>query len=299
MPLFDFALLYAGLYLLKIYWEQNHKYVEGGAYPPEFGLVVLPLYTLLWMLGVAVSGGYDKSVKISDIFRGVAAGTFTILIVYALLSEEFRYSRAIVLLGTLWAVGTFIITRGLRQFVKTRSFNFEKGVRKRSVIVADEEESARIAELLKQTGNTADVIGVVNVHKKMPNSLGMYDQLNEVAHIYGISEIIFSSKDLSVSEIIAEMDRLKSLETEYKIAPPESIFIIGSSNVNTRGELYMIDLNTINRPENKRIKRAFDVSVSFLLLLSLPVWLFVVKRPGGFAGNIFRVLSGKISWVGF
>ena len=299
LPLFDFAWLYAGLFLLKEYWEHNHKYVEGGAYPPEFGLVVLPVYALFWMLGLALSGGYDKSVKVSDIFRGVGAGTLLILIVYALLSEEFRYSRAIILLGAIWAVGSFIATRALRQFSKTRSFNFEKGVRKRCVIVADADEYRRIGELLKQTGNTADVIGVVNVHEKMPNGLGMYDQLNEVIQVYGVSEIIFSSKDLSVSEIIAEMDRLKSLETEYKIAPPESIFIIGSSNVNTRGELYMIDLNTINRPENKRIKRAFDVSVSFLFLVFLPLWLFVVKKPARFIGNIFRVLSGKVSWVGF
>lgn len=299
MPLFDFAWLYAGLFLLKEYWEHNHKYIEGGAYPLEFSLVVLPLYALLWMLGAALSGGYDKSVKVSDIFRGVGVGTLIILIVYALLSEGFRYSRAIILLGAIWAVVSFIATRALRQFAKTRSFNFEKGVRKRSVIVADAEEYRRIADLLKQTGNTADVIGVVNVHEKMPAGLGMYYQLNEVIQVYGVSEIIFSSKDLTVSEIIAEMDRLKSLETEYKIAPPESIFIIGSSNVNTRGELYMIDLNTINRPENRRIKRAFDVSVSLLFLALLPLLVFVVKHPGRFLGNIFRVLGGRVSWVGF
>jgi len=299
LPFFDFACLYGGLFLLKIYWEQNHKYIEGGAYPPEFSLIVLPSYTLLWMLGVALSGGYDKSVKVSDIFRGVGVGTLFILIVYALLSEEFRYSRAIVLLGVIWAVATFIITRGIRQFAKTRSFNFEKGLRKRCVIVADEAEYKRITDLLKQTGNTADVIGVVNVQQKMPGNLGMYDQLNEVIQIYGVSEIIFSSKDLSVSEIIGQMDRLKGHETEYKIAPPESIFIIGSSNVNTRGELYMLDLNTINRPENKRIKRAFDVSASMLFLLLSPVMLFIVKNRGGFISNIFRVLSGKYSWVGF
>jgi GT2 family glycosyltransferase len=299
MPLFDFAWLYAGLFLLKLYWEQNHKYVEGGEYPIEFSLLVLPIYAIIWMLGVAVSGGYDKSVKISDLFRGIGLGTLVILIFYALLSEEYRYSRAIIILGAVWAVGTFIFTRAIRQFAKTRSFNFEKGVRKRSVIVADEEESKRITELLKQTGNTADVIGVVNVNQKMSTGLGMYDQLNEVIQIYGISEIIFSSKDLSVSEIIAEMDRLKSLETEYKIAPPESIFIIGSSNVNTRGELYMIDLNTINRPENKRIKRALDVSLSFLFVILFPVIIFFVKNKGGFISNILKVLSGRISWVGF
>lgn len=299
MPLLDFSFLYAGLYILKEYWEHNHKYVEGGTYPLLFSLVVLPFYALTWIIGVGLSGGYDKSVKISDLFRGVGLGTLFILIFYALLSEEYRYSRAIILLGAVWAIAAFVVSRGLLQFYKTRSFNFEKGIKKRSVIVADEEEYKRISELLKQTGNTAEVIGVIHVHHKMPGSLGTYEQLSEVVKIYRISEIIFSSKDLSVSEIIGLMDRLKDLDTEYKIAPPESVFIIGSSNVNTRGELYMIDLNTINRPENKRIKRAFDVSVSLAFIFLSPLLFFVVKDKSGFVANSFRVLLGKLTWVGF
>lgn len=299
LPFFDFSVLYAFLFLLKTYWEQNHKYVEGGAYPPEFSYYVLPAYALLWMLGLAVSGGYGKNYRIAQIVRGVGGGTLLILIVYALLSEEFRYSRAIILMGAIGAVAAFILTRSVAQFVRTRSFNFEKSIRKRCVIVAEADEYIRIGELLKQTGNTADVIGVVNVHTPMPGNLGMMDQLGEVIQIYGVTEIIFSSKDLTVADIIAQMDRLKSLDTEYKIAPPESIFIIGSSSVNTRGELYMIDLNSINRPENKRTKRVVDISVSLLFLLFFPFWIWKVKNKAGWFSNIFQVLSGKISWVSF
>jgi GT2 family glycosyltransferase len=299
LPFFDFSVLYVFLFLLKTYWEQNHKYVEGGAYPPEFSYFVLPAYALLWMLGLAVSGGYGKNYRIAQIVRGVGGGTLVILIVYALLSEEFRYSRAIILIGAVAAVGAFSITRMILQFIKTGSFNFERGIKKRCVIVADEEEYIRISDLLKQTGNVADVIGMVNVRAKLPGSLGTIHQLGEVIQIYGITEIIFSSKDLTVADIIAQMDRLKSFDTEYKIAPPESIFIIGSSSVNTRGELYMMGLNSINSPENKRRKRVVDISASFLFLLGLPLLIWRVRSKQGFISNIFRVISGKVTWVGF
>ena len=299
MPLFDFGLLYTGLFLIKIYWEQNHKYVEGGAYPAEFGYVVLPLYALIWILSAAANGAYKSRPLISDLIRSAGIGTVIILIVYALLSEEYRYSRAIILLGGAWTAATLMITRAAREFSRTGSVNFEKGITKRCVIVADPEEYRRIFDLLKQTGNTAEIIGAVNVKEKMPERLGMYNQLNEVIQIYGITEIIFSSKDLSVAEIIAQMDRLKGLDTEYKIAPPESIFIIGSSNVNTRGEMYMIDLNAINRPENKRLKRGSDLLLSSVFLAFYPLLMWWVKNKSGFLRNIFRVFSGKYSWVGF
>lgn len=299
LPLFDFGLLYAGLLLLKTYWEQNHKYVEGGTYPDEFTFVALPIYCITWMIGLALAGGYDRTNRFAEIIRGVGLGTFILLTVYALLSEEYRFSRAIILLGAIWAVSSFTLIRSIRQFIRTRSFNFEKGIRKRCVIVADADEFQRINELLKQTGNAADIIGVVNVNDKSAGSLGMYHQLNEVIQIYGITELIFSSKDLSISDIIAQMDRLKGTDTEYKIAPPESIFIIGSSSVNTRGELYMIDLNGINRPENKRLKRMLDLSVSICFILLLPLLIWVTRNKSGFLTNIFRVFSGQLSWVGF
>ncbi len=85
----------------------------------------------------------------------------------------------------------------------------------------------------------------------MPNGLGMYYQLNEVIQVYGVSGNHFFVQRPDRIRNHCGNGPLKSLETEYKIAPPESIFIIGSSNVITRGELYMIDLNTINRPRKQ------------------------------------------------
>jgi GT2 family glycosyltransferase len=299
LPLFDFVLLYSGLYLIKVYWEQNHKYVEGGGYPSEFTYIMLPAYSLIWLMTAAVNGAYKKKPVISGLLRGAGMGTLIILIFYALLSEEYRYSRAIILLGGGWTALALIVARAIREFIRKGSFNFEKGIAKRCIIVADGSEYRRIFDLLKQTGNTSEIIGAVNISEKMPERLGMHDQLHELIPIYGATEIIFSSKDLSISGIIDQMEQLKHFDAEYKIAPPESQFIIGSSNVNTRGEMYRIDLEVINRSENKRLKRATDLSLSVLFLVLFPAALFFIKSKSHFLKHIFQVLSGKKSWVGF
>ena len=86
---------------------------------------------------------------------------------------------------------------------------------------------------------------------------------------------------------------------EFKIAPPESLSIIGSNSIVTAGDLYVIDINNVGRPENRRNKRLFDLLSSlFLLLFS---WLFVwfQHRKMGFLANCVKVLAGAYSWVGY
>jgi len=86
---------------------------------------------------------------------------------------------------------------------------------------------------------------------------------------------------------------------EYKIAPPESLSIIGSHSINTPGDLYLIDFESINKPSNRRNKKFFDVASSIIMLAGTPILVFMVKHPAQALVNIFRVLTGRYSWVGF
>ncbi|MPM71688.1 hypothetical protein SDC9_118658 [bioreactor metagenome] len=124
-------------------------------------------------------------------------------------------------------------------------------------------------------------------------------QLNEIVHIYRINEIIFCAKNISSQDIISLMSGLTERSIEFKIAPPESLYIIGSNNINHPGDFYVYNINNISRPENLRRKRILDISVSFLLLILLPLLFWIMRSPFGFARNVFAVLSGCRSWVGY
>ena len=90
-----------------------------------------------------------------------------------------------------------------------------------------------------------------------------------------------------------------SQKVDYKIAPPESMSIIGSNSIDTAGDLYVIDINTVSKPVNKRNKRVFDVVSSFSLLMIFPLVMWTQKNPFGFVANLFRVLFGMRSWIGY
>jgi hypothetical protein len=87
---------------------------------------------------------------------------------------------------------------------------------------------------------------------------------------------------------------------EYKIVPEESLSIIGSRSKNAAGELYTIDIEfSIVQPMHQRNKRFLDVIFSLILLISLPISIGFMEQKIGLIRNIFTVIFGKKSWVGY
>jgi lipopolysaccharide/colanic/teichoic acid biosynthesis glycosyltransferase len=95
------------------------------------------------------------------------------------------------------------------------------------------------------------------------------------------------------------MSALQDLRVDYKIAPEDSLSIIGSNSINTAGELYTVNINSINRAENKRNKRLLDLSACLVMILLLPLMVFIVSQPLGLLRNIFLVLVSSRSWVSY
>jgi len=95
------------------------------------------------------------------------------------------------------------------------------------------------------------------------------------------------------------MLRLEDIDVSFKIAPPESLSIIGSNSIDTAGDLYVVDFNTIIKPHNIRNKRLADMAISSLFLLFSPVLILFIRPINGFYKNCFYVLLGIKSWVGF
>ena len=95
------------------------------------------------------------------------------------------------------------------------------------------------------------------------------------------------------------MSSIKGRDVEYKIAPPESMYIIGSNSANDAGELYVIDLNNIASRKNKRNKRLIDLMASTLFLITSPLILLFQKKPLNLFRNIVLVFTGNYSWIGY
>lgn len=101
-PIIDFLLLYVSIYGFTFFWSTNLK-GDIAYYPPLFYLAILPAYVSIWILCNMIQGVYRPSTSINNYFSGATLGAFLILIIYNFLPLNYRYSRAIVLAGTVFA----------------------------------------------------------------------------------------------------------------------------------------------------------------------------------------------------
>jgi O-antigen biosynthesis protein len=301
-PAIDFLVICLGLFLIKDFYETHFKSVQG-FYSQHLINYAFPAYTLVWMTFAFLSGGYDAPLKLSRIIRGVLVGSAFILIGYSLLPEAYRFSRALILLGTSWALLVYTFTRLLYRGLNIKRFRwYGKTIEKRIAIVGDEEEFNRVSLLLQQTKLNPNYVAFVSNEAngvKHPKYIGHFYQISEIISIHQINEIIFCAKNISSQNIIQQMLSLVTKGVEFKIAPPESLSIIGSSHIDTAGDLYMIDINNVGRSENRRKKRLFDISISILVLVWFPILIWIQTHKGNFLVNAIKVLLGLYSWVGY
>ena len=300
LPILDALLIFLGYLFITPYWETVH-FGNADYYPSAFMQIAVPVYIVFWLLGIFFSGGYKNPVNLYKLVRGLFWGLISILLIYSLVDEKFRFSRALILLGCVWAVFILVLVRLTFHALKIKQFRLDFKRTKRIAIVGHSTEATRVKHLLELTQIQSELAGFIalDYSDKGQNYIGQLNQISEIIRINRINEIIFCAENISSAQIIRAMLDLTQLDVDYKIAPPESISIIGSNSIHTAGELYVVNVNAISKQSNKHNKRMLDIFVSFILLFTSPVVVWLFKSKSSFISNILHVISGKKTWVGY
>lgn len=298
LPALDAAVIYLGLVLLKNFWA-NYYYHDPNWFKTNVLWFNFPLYILIWLSTVWLSGGYDTRYSLGRLLRGLGLGTLVLSAVYGFLDLDYRPSRALVLMGAVWAVCATVFVRMAGHFWEFGNFSIGRSPNKNLLVAGSHEECERVLGLLNRMGaGGKNFIGRVGNDPK-GERLGAMTQLPELARIYAANEIIFCSKDIGPREIMANMARIGPA-VAYKIVPEESLSIIGSSSKDEPGELYTIDIRyNIAQPSHRRDKRLLDLALCLLLLLFLPFWVLFSSKRKTWGGNWFQVFWGRKTWVGY
>jgi O-antigen biosynthesis protein len=302
LPILDIITLFAGLYLVKFFWESNQVIGHGSDYPAELLAYIFPLYILLWMLGLLLSKCYSTPFSIIKISRGIFIGSVLIIVVYAFLEESHRFSRALIILGTVSSFIAAFINRLIYNYLKYKDLKFKRELC--LGIVGSSAETERVFNLLKDSNLEFNFVGFVSSttdnNFKPEMYIGHIDQLDEIIEIYHLNELIFCSKDVSSHHIINTMTRIRHRNLLYKIAPEETLFVIGSHNKNEPGDYYTINIKlSIDTTANRFSKRLLDIFLALFFMLSSPILILFQHNGAGFVRNLFSILTGKKTWVGY
>lgn len=297
--LFDALIGYSGLLAVERFWSVYH-FQDVHYFDDMLKWINYPIYVLFWIVSSYYSGAYDHPYKLRRLIRGILFGSLLLTSVYGLLPGDLRPSRAVILIGASWMLSFAIILRISRHFIKYRDFRLGGPKDSRLLIVGEESESVRVKAMLHQVGARKNILGILSpVKEEASISLGSIEDLEEIVNIYKVEELIFCSSNIASSEIMKWMTRLGS-NLEYKIVPKDSQSIIGSSSKNTSGEVYTVDIRyNIDSSIHRRNKRVFDVFISISFLLLCPILLIFQQDKFNFIKNIFRVILGSKTWVGY
>lgn len=288
----DFLFLLGGLFALTNQWTINDVH-----FPQSILIISLPFYTSVWLFYSWIFGLYDRDYKIINILKSLSFGTVFILVIYALLPKDWQFSRLYILIGSLWSFLYFIVSRMFVSLVLNGNLGLINR-HKTFAIVGDEIEFQRVSEILKGTGKFK-LFRVSPTNIREENSVGTVDQLDQIAHINKIDEIIFCAKNTESKKIIFWMTHLNSEKLDFKIAQPDTSFLIGSNSIENAGELYVLNINAISKSDNKRIKRILDVLFSVVLVILSPFLIWIYKHKLNFLQNIFNVLLSKKTLIGY
>ena len=297
LPLIDAGLILLSFWLVKNGWN---SYVKTEVhYENRLLWIAFPSFTVFYLLAAYYAGLYDRWYKRSELISSTIIATLVLLAGYALLPEQYRFSRGIILFGALLSFIMISILRWLLVRFNVLDTRKEKEAQLTTLVVASPEEYKEVLLLLQQAGLHQKMLGRIAVNVNDGKAAGYWKNLDQLVATLPYKEIIYCSGTLRYADILQSLQQLPA-GTRSGICASGSSSVVGSRSANAAGESLSKENGfNLSNPYNKRLKRLTDVTVALLSLLFFPLQFLLQRKPGSFFKNCFRVLLGSHTWIGY
>jgi len=297
LPIIDAGLILLSFWLMKNIWNE---YVRTDIqYQNKLLWIAFPAYTVFYLITAYYAGLYDRWYKWSELFRSSVVATIVLLAAYAMLPEQYRFSRAIILFGAMLAFALISLLRLILIQLNVLNSNKDRDEHTQTIIAGSAEEFEAAKQLLKDAGLKQRVLGRIAVHADDNDGIGSVKNIKGLSSVIPFREIIFCQGRLSYAEIIEVIQQLPP-SINVKIHAHGTTSIIGSNSKDSSGEVVSQENGfKLSDPYNRRLKRLLDVSISIFSIITFPVHLIFVRKPLSFLKNCFQVLFARKTWIGY
>ena len=307
----DFIFFDLSLFIAEQFYKNVTEWV---GFDPQAYLVVYTVPALIQIFVSALTGVYRKD-EVS-VLRNFGAIMISFLLITSatFFFKQYAFSRAVVLI-------TFILFLTLTTFYRIiLKLFFKIGVKldgalnRRTVIVGTDEEAVKLAKKIKSfKTDVHSFIGLIGkTHSeidKMVSGFSVVGSIGNIKNVFTerkINEVIFSSDELSYTEMMSIVSASKNMNIEFKIVGSDMNFVVGKSSVSMLDDIPLVEVNyNISSPAVRTIKVIFDYLLSFSALISIyPLIYLTIKISGKetdfrkFILSVPSVISGKNSFVG-
>ena len=297
MAVIDGSVILMSFWIIKFLWNQYVK--KDVNYSPNLLIIAFPVFTFIFLVASYYSGLYDNGFKQKRLNHSTAVAFILLLSIYALLPENVRFSRGILVFGSLLAFIIMTLIRWL--LVKWKVIERDEGneEHRQTFIIGSENEFAEVNSIMQKAGMEERVLGRIDVNGNRGNTTGGIMDIKPLLKSYSVKELIFCEGTLSFKKIIDTITDIPS-HVRIKFHASGTVGIIGSDSKETSGKFISADKRImLANPVTRRNKNLVDVLVSIIFIVTFPFHFLLQKKPVHFFKNVFEVLFLKKTWVGY
>lgn len=273
--LFDFFIIILSIFLAIKFWLPH--------YPLTRFRIIFPVYTLVWLFSIYLSGTYHPRGKyhIKQVIAGALVG-FLLNSTFTYFFKQFAYSRVVILIAFGLIVFLLSCWRIIYRLVGPDSIKHPLSKLRRTIIVGAGKEGLRILKKLRTRPDIPyEVCGFVdfdekNVGKEIDGTevLATIKNIKDVIKIQKIDDVIFSSDRLSNKQILETISYASGTGVSFRIVPHELEYIIAKSSVDEIDTLPLLDFMSSYDPIDLMAKRIFDIFIALIMIIICsPLWL--------------------------
>lgn len=277
LPLTDFILIGLSIYLVQFFWSRY--WFDDPVYfmhPTFFCNAVV--YGIIWMVSLFFIGAYRTQSSSPGYlgFHAIVSGTVIILVVYSLLPESWRTSRAIIL---ICGIVLSVIIPLSRILLKPNGYGF------RALLVGDETAEQRLNPVFRSLCLKNYFSYVSRLDISGPNQV---PQLKTAILNQNITHVILPLTNLWKSDVLL-MTRAGRNQINYMLEDPENKGVLRRSQ--TIPGLTEVDIR-LNHPVYQWSKVWVNTMATLLIL----PWGWILPE---IRKNFMQLALGKKHWVSY
>lgn len=294
LPCIDTLLLVLSLHLVRLGWISLYR--DG----KDFGVAEIPIIILAlsfcFITASSFTGLYEQRFRMSRILSSLVTGFVFLLATYALLPEQIRFSRGVIVCGGLLGSVLIWLTRLL--FIRDKSAG--SGAHAATLVVASSAQYTNILSILARDGSEKQLRGRIAPGSSKDDAVGTLEQLKDLVRKHHISRIIYCINDLSWHALYQSLCSFRGLTPVFLFYTAGSNSIISSQAMPSGAELVTPEIQyDLANSYQLRMKRITDLFFSLVFLFLFPLHFIFHPHPISFLTNCCKVLSGSKTWIGY